>query len=1115
MIKFRKKNSIFVFCLKTLFMSYKKLNNIGGWIVFTIAAFTYLSTIEPTASFWDCGEFIATSYKYEVGHPPGAPFFMILARFFTLFASDVTKVAAMVNSLSALMSAFTILFLFWTITYFAKRLIAGDSEELITPQIIAILGSGFVGSLAYTFSDTFWFSAVEGEVYASSSMLTALVFWLITKWDRQHNNPQAIKYIILIALLMGISIGIHLLNLLTIPAIVFVIYFRKAEKVTVKGVLWASLISVILLAVVMYGIIQGLFRLAGFFELFFVNDLGLPYHSGLVFHILLLVVLLSYTIYVTSKDYNYNLQAALVTLSTFFAGVPLMLSSPIFILLYIPVVWAILNLFKSSIRRYLNTIIISITMILIGYSSFALLIIRSNANTPLNENMPNHVFSLISYLNREQYGDRPLFYGQCFNSPLDRQNPYINTEPIYIQKNGKYVQAGWKQKQNYASEFKMLFPRMYSSEPQHVRAYKSWTNFKGVPINWVNPDGTVEKIYKPTFFENLKFFFSYQIGWMYFRYFMWNFAGRQNDIQGHGNVMYGNWISGIPFFDNLRLGDQSLLPDYLKNNKARNVYYMLPLILGLIGMYFQYLKESKGFVIVMLLFFFTGIAIVIYLNQTPYQPRERDYAYAGSFYAFAIWIGLSIASLWDKLNKKVNPLFTSIALTIIGLVAAPVIMAKENWDDHDRSNRYTPRDFAKNYLETCDKNAILFTNGDNDTFPLWYAQEVEGIRTDVRVVNLSLLNTDWYIEQMKYRAYESDPIPISFTYDQIAGERRVYCPIIERINDYVNIAEVVDFVKSDEPNTKVPISQTESINYVPTRNLLFPVDSAEVIKNGTIKPIYANLMDKELKWRISKSYLLKSELAILDILNQTKWKRPIYFAITVGNAYINLEGYFRVDGLAYRLTPIKASKMPNDMQTGWIDTDILYDRLMNKFVWGNIDKEGVYLDENNLRMTMNFRNLFARLANALIREGKRDSAVKVLDYCMKIMPQKTVPYNVFILGIIEAYFKCGEIQKGYDIFKDYKKMTEQEINYFLSLDKTKAQTIVNEAKRSLTVYNELGRLAKNYLSNYTSNNKEQNAGKVSYGTVANEIDSTMKIYYDLYLKQFPIELNAGEDYETE
>lgn len=1084
-------------------MKYKLLNNLGGWFVFIIAAITYLLTIEPTVSFWDCGEFIATSYKYEVGHPPGAPFFMILARFVSLFTSDVTKVAVIINSLSAIMSALTILFLFWTITYFAKRMLIKNDEEMTPGKMIAILGSGLVGSLAYTFSDSFWFSAVEAEVYASSSMFTALVFWLITKWDEHHNEKDSIRYIILISLFIGISIGVHLLNLLAIPAIVFVVYFRKAEKINKKGILWASVISVTLLATIMYGIIQGLFKVAGFFELMFVNTFGLPFHSGLIFLIVLLTALISYTLYVTARDKNYKIQSLAVTLTSFFAGVPLMISSPIFIVLYIPLVWFLLNIFKA-IRPYLNALTWGIAMILIGYSSFALILIRSNSNPPLNENKPDNVFALISYLNREQYGDRPLFYGHSFASPLDRTNPYLNGDPIYIRKDGKYVQIGNKQKQNYASQFNMLFPRMYSSENNHIRAYKSWTDFKGVPVNWVQPDGTVEKIYKPTFFENLKFFLSYQVGWMYFRYFMWNFAGRQNDIQGHGNVLYGNWISGIPFIDNARLGDQSTLPDYLKNNKAHNAYYMLPLLLGLIGMYFHYLRENKGFVLVLLLFFFTGLAIVIYLNQTPYQPRERDYSYVGSFYAFSIWIGLGIASLWQILSKKFNSTIAATTLTIAGLLAVPYIMAKENWDDHDRSNRYTARDFSKNYLESCDKNAILFTNGDNDTFPLWYAQEVEGIRTDVRVVNLSLLNTDWYIEQIKYRAYDSDPVPISFTYDQIAGERRTYCPIIEQIKEPVDIGKVIDFVKSEDPTAKVPISRTESINYIPTKNFLYPIDSATVMQTNLIKPEQSSKMEKQMTWKVNKNYILKSELAILDIMNQTKWNRPICFAITVGNVYLNMDDYFRLDGMVYRLTPIKSNNY--DGQTGWIDTDILYDKLMNKFVWGNIDKEAVYLDENNLRMTMNFRNIFGRLANALLREGKRDSAVKVLDYAMKVMPEKNVPYNVFVLGIIEAYFKAGEFQKALDIFKSMRKMTEQELNYFLSLDQKKAQTLSYEARRSLTVYNELLRIAKTYITNSIADDSKVKTSKESSqptSNITNEIENQMQIYYEKFITLFP------------
>ncbi|PIP55373.1 MAG: hypothetical protein COX07_00275, partial [Bacteroidetes bacterium CG23_combo_of_CG06-09_8_20_14_all_32_9] len=653
-------------------------------------------------------------------------------------------------------------------------------------------------------------------------------------------------------------------------------------------------------------------------------------------------------------------------------------------------------------------------------------------------------------------------------------------------KNGKYEEIDHKQSPNYDSQFCMLFPRVFSPEANHVSAYKTWTNFKGIPINYVMGDGSVQKIYKPTFFENIKFFVKYQVGFMYFRYFMWNFAGRQNDIQGHGNILNGNWISGIPFLDEMRLGPQDYLPEPLNSNKAKNVYFMLPLLLGLIGMYFHYLKESKGFVIVMLLFFFTGIAIVIYLNQTPYQPRERDYAYAGSFYAFTIWIGLGVASLYQLLSKKMPAMLTAGAITAICLFAVPAVMAKQNWNDHDRSNCFTARDFAENYLESCDPNAILFTNGDNDTFPVWYVQEVEGVRTDVRVVNLSLLNTDWYIEQSKRKAYESEPLPISFTYEQIAGERRIYVPVVEQIKNRVDVGKIVEFVKSDLQEAKVPVSQTEMINYVPTKQFSLKVDSLKVLNNKTIKISQANRMVQVIEWNITKNFLYKSELTILDILSNNKWNRPVYFAITVGgDSYMNLDDYFRLDGMAYRLTPIKSAN--KDGQTGWIDTDILYNNLMNKFVWGGIERKDVYLNENNMRMTMNFRNNFARLASALINEGKRDSAIKVLDRCMKVMPAETVPYNVFILGIMEAYYRTGEMAKATAILEKMMKITEGELDYYLSLDKEYLSMVNNETKRAMSVMQELSRLTRTY----------------SQPELNKKIDDKFKIYYEKFVTLFP------------
>lgn len=1068
-------------------MRFKLWNNIGGWIAFIISAVVYLMTIEPTASFWDCGEFIATAFKLEVGHPPGAPFFMLTARFFSLFASDNTQVAMMVNAMSGIFSALTILFLFWTITYFAKKMLVKDGE-MTAGQLVATIGSGLVGALAYTFSDTFWFSAVEGEVYASSSLFTALVFWLITKWDAVADQKFSSRWIVLIAFFMGISIGVHLLNLLAIPAIVFLIYFRKF-KVTKKGILYSALISVVSLAAIMYGIIQGVFKVASWFELGFVNGMGLGFNSGLLFYVGLLVVLIAAGIYVTTKEVPNFVKATVISLLLSLSGIPLMINSIAFFILFLIGSWFAVFYIKK-LKSILNTLVLCIAMILLGYSTFAIILIRSNVDTPLDENNPENVFALISYLNREQYGDRPLFYGQTFVAQLNKEEPYNIGDPVYIQKTkeGKdfYEEIDHKESPNYDSQFCMVFPRMYSPDPNHVSAYKTWSNFTGTPVNYVMGDGSVQKIYKPSFVENMKFFFKYQVGFMYFRYFMWNFAGRQNDIQGHGSIINGNWVSGIPFLDDARLGPQDNLPEPLANNKAKNVYFMLPFLLGLLGMYFHFVKESKGFVLVALLFFFTGLAIVIYLNQTPYQPRERDYAYAGSFYAFTIWIGLGVAALYQLLSKKMPAVLTAGAVTAVCLVAVPGIMAKENWNDHDRSNCYSARDFAKNYLESCAPNAILFTNGDNDTFPLWYAQEVEGVRTDVRVVNLSLLNTDWYIEQMKRKAYDSEPLPISFTYDQIAGERRVYVPVVEQIKNSVDIGKIIEFVKSDLQEAKVPVSQTEMINFVPTRQLSFKVDSLKVINNKTIKPSMAPMMVPVINWNITKNYLYKSELAILDILANNKWDRPINFAITVGgDSYMNLDDYFRLDGLAYRLTPVKANN--KDGQTGWIDTDILYDNLMNKFTWGGINRKDVYLNENNLRMTMNFRNNFARLASSLLDEGKRDSAIKVLDKCMEVMPGETVPYNVFVLGVAEAYYRAGEIAKATAILEKMTKMTEGELDYYLSLDKEYTDMVSNETKRAMSIMQELQRLTK------TFNQLE----------MSKKIEDKFKIYYEKFVTLFP------------
>ena len=992
---------------------FKLINNIFGWIVFIIASIVYILTIEPTASFWDCGEFITTAFRLEVGHPPGAPTFMILAKFFSLFASDTAHIASSINVLSALASGFTILFLFWTITHFSRKIVARDGE-FSTGRMIAIIGSGLVGALAFTFSDSFWFSAVEAEVYASSSLFTALVFWAILKWEDVADEPYANRWIILIAYLIGLSIGVHLLNLLAIPAIVFVYYFKK-YKVDRKGILLSLLLSVVILGGIMYVIIPWIVIIASKFELFFVNVVGLPFNSGNLIYIVLLVGSIIYGIY-----YSYKKKKVL-----------------------------------------LNTILLAFTAVLIGYSSFTIVVIRSIAEPPMDQNDPETVFTLLSYLNREQYGDRPLVYGQYFNSPIDYSNPTTKGKPIYIKKGDKYVVSDYKETYNYNPKFETIFPRMYSSQANHIKEYKKWTNFKGHPVKARTRTGEMETIYKPTFGENLTFFFKYQLGHMYWRYFMWNFSGRQNDIQGHGEVTKGNWISGIPFIDDARLGPQENLPDYLANNKAHNKYYMLPFLLGLLGLFYFYYRSQKDFWVVMLLFLFTGLAIVVYLNQYPLQPRERDYAYTGSFYAFAIFIGLGVLAITD-LFKKVAPLTVSAGIaTILSLVFVPGIMASENWNDHDRSYRYTARDFAWNYLNSCAPNAILFTNGDNDTFPLWYAQEVEGIRTDVRVCNLSYLSTDWYIDQMKRKAYNSDPVPFSLTHDKYLQGTRDYVPVYERFSDYQNLKQIIDFVASDSQKTRVNPGGNDYMDYIPSKKLRIPVDKEKVLANGTVALKDSAKIVNNIDWNINKSYVMKNDLMVLDLLATNNWNRPIYFAITVGReSYLNLENYFQIEGLAYRFVPIKHKG--NAGRIGSINTDIMYDNMMNKFHWGGINDPRVYLDENNMRMLMNFRSNFGRLAKQLIVEGKKDKAIAVADRCTELMPDSLISYNYFNIPIAEIYYQTGETEKANDIIKIMSKNSTQDLSFYYSLSNQEFNTVSSDAQRALALLQELIRVVQKY-----------------------------------------------------
>lgn len=982
---------------------YTLYNNIFGWITFLISAVVYLITIEPTVSFWDCGEFITTSYKFEVGHPPGAPLFMIVGRIFTLFGGP-DDAARLINAMSALASAFTIMFLFWTITHLARKLVV-NGENITVAQTISIISSGFVGALAYTFSDTFWFSAVEGEVYAMSSLMTAVVFWAILKWENVADEPNANRWLIFIAYIIGLSIGVHLLNLLAIPAIVFVYYFKK-YNVTRNGIIYALIISVVILGMVMYGIIPGVVTVGSWFELLFVNSFGLPFHSGLFFYLAIIIAAVGYGIWYTAKKQM--------------------------------VIW--------------NTIILGVTVILIGYSSFTLIIIRSSAQPPMDQNSPNNAFSLLSYLNREQYGDRPLLYGHFYNSPLDPQNRYSEGKPIYTPIGDKYVVTNHRVIPNYDEKFNMIFPRMWSTmEAFHAEDYQEWGKIKGTRIQHKNESGENEIIVKPTFTENMRFFFRYHVNHMYWRYFMWNFVGRQNDIQSHGSVIHGNWLSGIKFIDEAMLGDQDNLPASLAHNKARNTYYFLPLLLGLLGIFFQYSKGTegkKGVWVVFLLFFMTGLAIVIYLNQYPHQPRERDYAYAGSFYAFAIWIGLGVLALAEGLKRFLPETVSAGIAGVLTLILVPGILAAENWDDHDRSGRYTARDFGANYLETCQPNGIIFTNGDNDTFPLWYNQEVEGVRTDVRVCNLSYLQTDWYINQMRKQSYQSAPMPFSLAPEKyLQGTRDVVYlmnnPRISRAT--IGPREAIDFVADENPATK--LQQADNAAYIPKKILSFKIDKEAVIRNKVVRPEdYDKIVDTMYIDLSDRNYLAKDELMILDLLATNNWERPIYWAITVGrNKYLNLENYFQVEGFAYRLVPIKSQSQPDRLQFGSVASDIMYDNIMNKFKWGGMNNPDVYIDENNMRMMTNVTNSFNRLASTLINEGKKDSAIAVIDRCFELVPFELVPPGYFTIELGNSYFKAGATEKGKMVLEKSFESFNDDLSYYFSLDRKFIQTkAVNE-----------------------------------------------------------------------
>ena len=997
------------------------INNVTGWTVFLIAAFTYCSTIEPAASFWDCPEFISSAYLLEIGHPPGAPFFMLVGNLFSQFASSPSEVARMINTMNALLSAGCILLLFWSITHLARKIVAST---------FIVMCSGIAGSLIYAWSDTFWFSAVEGEVYAFSSFFTALVFWLILKWEDEADSPRSDRWIVLIAYLIGLSIGVHLLNLLCIPSIVLVCYYRRARKPTAKGTILMLVLSALLIAVVLFGIVPGVAKVGGWFELLFTNVLGMPFSTGLIVYISLLAILLAVALWRARK-------------------------------------------------RWLHTSLLCLTMMLIGYGSYAVIFIRSAANPMMDENSPDNIFALGSYLGREQYGDKPLLYGPTYCSEpeitVDNNGKltYATTEKgaIYRPKGNEYVKVGNRIDMKYPSNQCMLFPRIHSN--RHSELYEEWLGetHKHTVEYSIPGQYYPETIEIPSMGDNLRFFFGYQLNFMYWRYFLWNFAGRQNDIQGHGEPEHGNWLSGFSWLDNLRLGDQSLLPSDLKGNKGHNVFYCMPLLLGLIGLLWQFFRDGKSrqqFWVVALLFFMTGIAIVLYVNQTPCEPRERDYSYAGSFYAFAIWSGLGICAIFEALKSKVESVKSKVLVAgILGGISlfVPLQMVSQTWDDHDRSNRYMCRDCGQNYLETTDHNAILFTNGDNETFPLWYNQDTEGKRTDVRVCNLQYLQTDWYIDQMKRPALASPSLPISWTHDEYVEGVNEHIEINPVVADNMRMRDTIEYIMKENPELahrlwgddpfelanairRFVLRQYDNLSpeeaewarslpvCLPSDSLHITVDKEAVRRSG-MKLIgeIPDRMEISLKGR---KYITKNYALVLEMIAQANFSRPIYFTIGSGpESYGELYHFFIQEGLAWRVTPfyIEENKMEHGLVSTICDTDKMFTNMMKKYRYGNTSMPGIYIDETTGRMCASHRRCFAKLAVQLCHEHKFEKALQVLERCEKEIPACNLPHSYVSgsLDMVDAYQLCG---RNYEATNIYKQL-EKTYNEYLIWEKSK------------------------------------------------------------------------------
>ncbi|WP_396211049.1 DUF2723 domain-containing protein [Flavobacterium sp.] len=1006
--------------------NFNKWNTITGWIVFSIALLTFSLTVEPTMSFWDCGEYIATAAKLEVGHPPGAPLFQMIGAFFAMFAFDNEHIALMVNMMSVFSSAFTILFLFWSSNILLRKLISQFSEITKTNSFV-IIGSSVVGALAFTFSDSFWYNAVEAEVYAMATLFIALLFWLGLRWEQEMMTPRGNRWLLLISLVIGLSFGVHFMALLTIPSIGFLYFFKHYKKVTIKNFIIANVVVVSILLFIFKLLLPITMAFFGKTEVFMVNTFGLPFDSGTI-----LVVLLFIAFFYFGLKYT-----------------------------------------KQKGYVHFNTIILCILFILIGFSTWMMLPIRANANPPINENKPSDAAEVLAYYNREQYGVNPLFYGPQYTDAfagLDENTPYLDKAPNYERDltTGKYIITNKfkNAEQNSDDNHKSILPRLWSGE--HIDNYINFTNVpefkinpeyseeqelvdivaefrKAYANNQIDNDGYVQflKSYrdyliveKPSTADNLGFMFEYQFGYMYWRYLMWNFAGRQNDIQGKYDNLDGNWMSGIQFIDEIRLGSQDNLPSDVLNNKSRNFYYFLPFLLGILGILYHANKDLKSFYVLLALFLFTGLALKIYLNERPFEPRERDYALVGSFYVFAIWIGFGVYAIYDTLRNYIQPKITGIVVVVLGLLAAPVLMAFQNWDDHDRSEKRTAMATAINYLNSCEKNAILFTIGDNDTFPLWYAQEIENVRPDIKIVNTSLFMTDWYIDQMKFKTYQADGLPISFTHDQYVGDKLDYAFYDKKTESRWDLKDLLAFLSSDDPRTIVEMSNGQSIHFYPTNKFRIPIDKNTIIKNKVVSPKDYDSIVPYIDFEIKDNALYKNRIMMLDVLLNNNWKRPIYFTggSFTDEDYLWMKDYLQLDGMVYKLVPIKTTldKEASQLDMGQIDSDKMFDIVM-KWEWGNGEKTTIYHDVETRKNSISYRSNLARLMEQLVNEGKLDKAKKVIELAMTKMPLNYYAYYSLVEPFAGGYYVVNEKEKARKLLEDLMTKYKENLSYYKTL----------------------------------------------------------------------------------